>query len=115
MAKSMFLTKQKAQRIHEASVRILIPGTTVEEALRKAGSRIQMYNRDGKKTIAIRNGRTYFGPGSDALYNIDRQTGELRFSTLADVRENVKLADALTEFDFMMSMALPIITTATDF
>jgi trimethylamine--corrinoid protein Co-methyltransferase len=133
----MFLPKAKAARIDEASLsilektglrldhpeaedllldagatrdsegRILIPRKLVWDALYKVNHRVQLYTREGKKAILLRTGRTYFGPGSDALYNIDRRTGQLRFSTLEDVRENVRVVDSLAGFDFMMSMGLP--------
>ena len=133
----MFLPKTKAAKIDEASLsilerigmkidhpeaveillragatrdqegRILIPRQLVRNALDKANRTVQLYTRDGKKSILLKNRCTYFGPGSDALYNIDRLTGRLRFSTLDDVRENVRIADALSELDFVMSMALP--------
>lgn len=133
----MFLTKNKAQKIHEASVRILeqvgfrvdhdealdlllsagaardkenrvlIPGKLVNESLEKVQKRIQMYNREGNRAMLLRPGRTYFGPGSDALYNIDRKTRQRRLSTIDDVRENVRIVDSLANLDFVMSMALP--------
>jgi trimethylamine--corrinoid protein Co-methyltransferase len=87
--------------------RILIPGSMVEEALEKAHSAINLFSRDGERSIQLINGNTYFGPGSDALYNIDKQSGKLRQSVLSDVTDNVRLADSLSGFDFIMSMALP--------
>ncbi len=87
--------------------RILLPAAMVEEALEKSAARLRLWDRDGKGSILLRNGRTYFGPGSDALYNVDKQTGEARRSTLSDIRDNVRVADALSGFDFVMSMALP--------
>ena len=137
MARSMFLPREKAAKIDEASLcilertgmkidhpeavetllnagatrdsegRILIPRKLVRDALDKAKHRTQLYTRDGRVSILLGQGHTYFGPGSDALYNIDRLTGQLRFSTLDDLRENVRIADSLSEFDFIMSMALP--------
>ena len=59
-----------------------------------------------KPSILLKNGQTYFGPGSDALEIRDLETGEFRTATLADVATNVTIADALG-FDFMMTMALP--------
>ncbi len=132
----MFLSKAKAQKIHEAAVtllertgveidheegeallldagakkedgRILIPRDMVEEALSNSNPKIQMYNREGKKSLDLKMGNTYFGPGSDALFNVDQYGGYIRPSILADVRTNVHIADALPEFQFIMSMALP--------
>ena len=87
--------------------RILIPGSMVEEALKKANPTIELYRRDGKPSIQLTSGKTYFGPGSDALYNIDKKSGELRHSVLSDVTENVRIVDGLSGYDFVMSMALP--------
>jgi trimethylamine--corrinoid protein Co-methyltransferase len=103
-AESLYL---EAGATKDKEGRILIPQHLVEEALEKAHPEIQMYDRDGEASILVRDGKTHFGPGSDALYNIDRKSGERRYSTLSDVANNVGLADGLEGFDFMMSMALP--------
>ncbi len=87
--------------------RILLPRAMVNQALETVCDRVQFYDRDGNRSIVVRNGKTSFGPGSDALYNMDAETGELRRSVLADVARNVTVADALPGFDFVMSMALP--------
>lgn len=89
--------------------RILIPRKLVQESLEKIRprSKIQLYDRGGRKSILVQNGRTHFGPGADALYNIDPYTRIFRRSTLQDVRVNVRLVDALAGFEFVMSMALP--------
>jgi trimethylamine--corrinoid protein Co-methyltransferase len=94
--------------------RILIPRKMVNEALEKVPKGFKLHDRDGAEHIEIKNGPTYFGPGSDSLYNYNKKTGRSRAtdvahptrSNLGDLRENVKIADALG-FDFMMSMALP--------
>jgi trimethylamine--corrinoid protein Co-methyltransferase len=89
--------------------RILISSLMVETALEKArasSAEIQLFTRDGEPSILLKNGQTYFGPGSDALEIRDLETGEFRTATLADVATNVTIADALN-FDFMMTMALP--------
>jgi len=136
MATTSILTREMVQKIHEASLevlertgisldheeaeallleagatkdeegRILIPRPLVEQAIEKAPSQVQLYDRDGEESLVLEDGKTYFGPGSDALYNYDLQTGELRRSTVSDIRNNVRIADALG-FEFVMSMALP--------
>jgi len=89
--------------------RTLIPRQMVGVALEKArasSAKTQLFNRNGEPSILLKNGHTYFGPGSDALEIRDVETGDLRPATLDDVATNVTIADAL-EFDFMMTMALP--------
>ena len=137
MARPIFLPEGEAAKVHNATLRvldktgvqldheeaealylgagarkdefgrILIPAALVDEALEKSTSKIQMWDRDGNRSILLRNGRTFFGPGSDALYNVDKETNEIRQSRLSDVRDNVRIADSLSAFNFVMSMALP--------
>ena len=137
MRTPMFLPRAKARKIHRSALgvlaktgiyldheeaaelclragarrdrdgRLLLPPQLVEKALAETPRGFEMFSRDGNPVLTMADGRTYFGPGSDALYNIDKKTGELRFSTLQDVADNVRLADALPGFDFVMSMALP--------
>ncbi len=106
---------QEVGAIQDGEERLCLPRALVEEALGKMCRSIQMYDRNGEKSIVIENGKTWFGPGSDAMYNYDKKTGRLfptddadmpRQSTVRDIAENVRIADAL-DFDFMMSMALP--------
>ena len=86
--------------------RILVPKRMVSEALDKAQSTFRLFGRDGR-SIRLGTAATHVGPGSDALYQIDQETGSVRFSTLQDVARNVRLVDALDGFSFVMSTALP--------
>ena len=52
-------------------------------------------------------GKAHFGSGSDALYQIDIETEQRRFSTLEDIAKNSRLLDKLDMFDFVMSTGLP--------
>jgi trimethylamine--corrinoid protein Co-methyltransferase len=144
MTRSIFLSPQKSEKLHEASLRvleqtgvkldheesidlflragakkdsegrILIPKKLVSEALEKIRTKkketkqgLLLYKRDGDNPIRVEIGKTYYGPGSDALYNIDLKTKERRRSTVSDIQNNVRIADALPGFEFIMSMALP--------
>jgi trimethylamine--corrinoid protein Co-methyltransferase len=98
-----------AGAVRDGEDRILIPARLVEEAREKAraaSSEIQIYDRDGEPAMLLRNGDTYFGPGSDALEIRDLDTDEIRPATAADVGTNVIVADAVG-MDFVMTMALP--------
>lgn len=139
MPDKLFIDNDKAETIHNASLRvlantgmkieheeavdtflaagatrdddgrILISEKMVNEALEKAvaGGPPKLYSRDGEKMLELKSRKSYFGPGSDALYNIDIKRGEKRKSKLSDLVRNVTIADALPGFDFIMSMALP--------
>jgi len=99
----------KAGATKDQDGRILIPARLVDEAIEKARprSKLALHDREGKKSISLKRGRTHFGPGGDARYNIDPETGVLRPSLLNDVTTNVGLVDALPGYGFAMSMALP--------
>lgn len=86
--------------------RILIHGELVQEALDRIPHRFTLYDRDGKKAFQVEDGPSYFGTGSDSLYQIDLESGEIRESTMQDVADNMRLCDAL-DYDFVMSTALP--------
>lgn len=95
-----------SQGADEEDGRILLPKRMVNEALDKAQSTFRLFGRGGR-SIRLGTGATYMGPGSDALYQVDQDTGAIRLSTLQDVAQNVRLVDALNGYDFVMSTALP--------
>jgi trimethylamine--corrinoid protein Co-methyltransferase len=137
MAKSMFLTPKKAARIHELSLvilektgvridhpeavdllmsagakkdpddRYLLSRRMIDEALEKVNKKVALFDREGNRAMLLKPGKTYFGTGSDALYNVDRKTGKVRLSDVSDIRDNVRIIDSLPNFDFVMSTALP--------
>ncbi len=135
MTRPFFLTNSQAEQVHQATLEVLeqtgifldneeaetlllangarkignrisIPREVVEKALSEIKHSFTIYDRNGKPALEMKNGGNYFGPGSDAMYQRDINTGKIRESNLDDVSYNVKLADALG-FDFIMSMALP--------
>jgi trimethylamine--corrinoid protein Co-methyltransferase len=109
-------------RVHDSEVRGLLgdagcfisdgdlvkfPLTVVEEALEQAPSRVVLFSRDGKPSVYLEGRRTFFGTGSNLPHTLDLETGERRLSRLCDVRDTARLADSLSNIDFVMTMALP--------
>ncbi len=86
---------------------VRLPAAVVEDALRAAPSRVVLCDRAGEARVRLEGHRTYFGTGSDLPNTLDLETGERRPSSLADVGRAARLADALPNLDFCMSMALP--------
>ncbi len=86
---------------------VKFPAAVIENALQDAPSRVVLCGRDGRPRLYLEGHRTYFGTGSDLPNTRDLETGERRPSLLTDVENAVKLADALPNLDFVMSMALP--------
>ena len=91
----------------EAGDRMKIPPTLVYDALSSAPERISLYDQMGRLTMPLELGRVFFGPGSDTPNTIDVETGERRRATKADVRNFARMADALPNIDYAMTMGVP--------
>lgn len=90
----------------EGGNRVYIPAFMVERALRSAPSSITLYNRLGEPDLLLEKSNVYFGAGSDTMIYIDPLTGERRSWRSEDVAAAIRLADALPNIDFVMSMGL---------
>ena len=88
-------------------IRIRIPEFMVARALAVTPKRITLYNRGGQAAIRAWSYNTYYGGGSDCLNILDHRTGERRAPLLQDLKDAVRVQDALPEIDFCMSMVLP--------
>ena len=98
---------QEAGAIASDENLVRFPPDVVERALRDAPSRIVLCDRNGRAQLYLEGHRTYFGTGSDLPNFLDLETGQRRLSRLSDVADMARLADALPNLDFIMSMALP--------
>lgn len=75
--------------------RVWLPRRFVEETLEQVPSTFTLYRRDGSKALTIGGeGRIASNSGVDPrIY--DLETGEVRLSTLQDVRDTTRILDAL--------------------
>ena len=85
---------------------VFIPGGLVEWAIRRAPSRVTIYDRNGNPSMFLEGRNVYFGTGSDCPNLLDSFTGERREFLADDVADAVRLVDALPNIDFTMSMGL---------
>jgi len=101
------LFRKAGARIEHTRARV--PRGLVEQALATAPRAFPLRGRDreGALDLEIRNGRTYFGSGSDCLYVRDPHSGERRRAVVADVEAGAAMAERLSNIDFVMSMWLP--------
>jgi trimethylamine--corrinoid protein Co-methyltransferase len=79
--------------IKDALVRI--PSNLVEESIRKAPSSFQLYSREGDVKYTVGGDNIIFNPGSSAIYFIDRKTRVMRRAKAKDLKDLVRLTDAL--------------------
>jgi trimethylamine---corrinoid protein Co-methyltransferase len=88
--------------------RVRLPAALVEQALASAPRTWTLSPRGGSSApLVLQDGRGYFGSGPDCLYVSDPETGSRRRARLADVETAARIAEALPNVDFVMSMALP--------
>ncbi len=88
--------------------RVRIPSALVDAALASAPRSWTLRPRGGDTApLELRDGAGYSGSGPDCLYVSDPETGERRRALLADVERAARVAEALPNIDFVMSMALP--------
>ena len=88
--------------------RVRLPTALVENAVASAPRAWTLQPRGGETApLELRDGAGYLGSGPDCLYVSDPGTGRRRRALLADVEAAARVAEALPNVDFVMSMALP--------
>jgi trimethylamine---corrinoid protein Co-methyltransferase len=100
------LLKDHGCQVAEGNM-VRIPNYVVEECLRSAPSRIDIYNRKGEESMRLEGRNIYFGLGTDLINSYDLYTGEMRTSVLKDVANASLVADYCKNIDFVASYALP--------
>jgi trimethylamine--corrinoid protein Co-methyltransferase len=86
---------------------VQIPGWLVDACIRSAPSRITVYNRLGEEAMRLEGRKIHYGLGTDLIKTRDVSTGELRTSTLQDVKNAARVVDYCSDIDFVASFALP--------
>lgn len=102
---SLKLLKDAGCLVEDSIVRI--PGWLIEEAIRFAPSKINIYDREGMPAMSLEGNRTYFGAGSDLPFHLDLETGKRRNTLKEDIINAARLIDKLPNYDFVMSYGIP--------
>ena len=84
---------------------VKLPREVVIEAIKSTPSHLDIYNRKGEKVIDLGGTNSYYGLGPTNPYFYDFETGERRRALYSDCAAASKLADALPEIDFLMSLS----------
>ncbi len=72
-----------------------LPRSLVEDCIASNPSSITLYSRDGECDAVLEENRVHYGTGGTAIYVLDPDTGERRYSTTEDIILNARLVDAL--------------------
>ncbi len=100
------LLKQAGAEVDEKTKVCKIPGSLVEESMRKCPSSFKMAARNPKNDFVLDGKHCYTCTDGVGLSTIDLETGERRGSTLKDVADSAKVVDFLP----MMHMYNPLVT-----
>ena len=90
----------------EDSSLVKIPHWVVEKALVTVPSRVVLEGFDRKHRMELYKNQIYFGGGSDTPFTLDSYTGERRRTNYQDVKNIARLAQALPNLDFHMSLGI---------
>lgn len=85
---------------------VRFPSDLVARCITTAPERVSVYNREGKSAMLLEGDNVYFGTGSDCPYIVDSFTGKRRPTVNEDIASSNRLADALENIDFCMSLAI---------
>jgi trimethylamine--corrinoid protein Co-methyltransferase len=86
--------------------RVRIPAWLVEEAIRKAPSRVVLGNRNGRRSVILEGDTSWFGPSLDCIDYLDPITDERSRFTSEHCRITATLADALPNFNWSMIIGM---------
>ncbi len=86
---------------------VKIPRSLLEQALKSAPKELVLYNRAGEPAMTINNEKqVYFGCHSDMLEIVDPYDGRAREFLKKDIVSMCRLADALPNIHFVLSVGL---------
>lgn len=86
--------------------RVRIPAWMVDEALRKAPSRVVLGKRSGERSVTLERDRSWFGPSLDCMDFLEPFTAERRRFKLEDCRTTAAILDALPNYSWGMTFGL---------
>lgn len=85
---------------------VKLPPAMVKQALNTTPETVTLAGRDRRKRLHLDRNSIYYGTGSDCPFVIDPYTDERRPFTYADVYNAARVAEALPNIDFFMSLGL---------
>lgn len=85
---------------------VKMPPWMVDKARATLPRRVDVFGPDRKYKMELYKDQIYFGSGSDTPFTIDPYTNERRRATYQDVKNFARLAQALPNIDFHMSLGI---------
>jgi trimethylamine--corrinoid protein Co-methyltransferase len=85
---------------------VKMPPWMVDRAHATLPRKVVLIGPDRKHRMELFRNQIYFGTGSDTPFTLDPRTGQRRRSTYQDVKDFARLAQALPNIDFHMSLGI---------
>jgi trimethylamine--corrinoid protein Co-methyltransferase len=86
--------------------RVRIPARMVAEAIDKSPSSFTLGKRNGEPAVLLEGHRSWYGAGLDCVDYLDPVTDERRPFTIQDCRITARIANALTNYSWVMMLGL---------
>jgi len=86
--------------------RVRIPAWMVEDAIRKAPSRLVLGKRSGERTVFLERDKSFFGPSLDCIDYLDPETHKRVRFVSKHVETTAALCDGLSSFDWCMTIGM---------
>jgi trimethylamine--corrinoid protein Co-methyltransferase len=86
---------------------VRFPRTALEEALERAPSQFEVYDREGSFAFLLGDGDSKIAAGHNAVFWVDSDSGATRYSTVADVELFARLCDRLECIDMIGIPVMP--------
>jgi trimethylamine--corrinoid protein Co-methyltransferase len=99
LARARNAFREAGARVDEASRSVRIPEGLVRSTLERAPRSFTLYGADPEFRLEIGTGRTSFAALGTPTHILDADTGERRPTTLEDLRNHLRLIDALDHID----------------
>ena len=100
------LLEEKLGRKGVQGNRVFLPAEIVEWAIDVSPPIVQICNRLGDPVFRLGQDRTRFGPGATTLYYLEARTGEIVPFARKHMREAVRLADGLPNYDVISTLGV---------
>ena len=91
--------------VHDPN-RVRIPRQLVMEAIDAAPKEIEIFDRNGKLSLVLKEDACHYGTGSDCPTTIDLYSGKRRPCRKEDVGRLARFCDVLPHIDFIMSFGI---------
>ena len=92
----------KESGAHVDGDRVRVPRHLVEQAIAQAPNGILIYDRNGNPALDLSGSKTYYGTSTASPRTRDALTGEIHPTRVEDIAIGAKVADTLSEIDWVM-------------